>query len=298
MDRNLAGGGQPVQPEQGSPRCAEQQGEKKMDGSIQPNNERAAAVWGSGGAAYDEVSRQISSALDHCVQRLDPKPGELVLDLATGTGWTSRLLALRGAKVTGVDIAADLIAAARINGQAHGLGIEYEVGDAEKLRFQDGSFDAVISTFGVMFVSRPELAAAEIARLCRKGGRLALTTWRSDSNVFEMFKVMRAYMPAPTTPAPPSPFAWGDRKRITELFGADFELGFEEGQTIYHDRNGEAVWQSFVAGYGPTKALAASLDDSTRARFRHDFAAFHDKFPAPLGISMPRQYLLTVGTRR
>jgi SAM-dependent methyltransferase len=269
-----------------------------MDGAIQTHNQRPAAVWSSGGAAYDEISRQIASALEHCVRRLDPNPGERILDLATGTGWTSRLLAARGAKTTGVDIAADLIAAAKMNGQSQGLAIDYEIGDAEQLRFPDASFDAVISTFGVMFASRPESVASEIARVCREDGRIALTTWRPDSNVFEMFKVMRAYMPPPPSPPPPSPFAWGNRERMTELFGSHFDLGFEEGETIYYDRSGEAVWQAFVTGYGPTKALAASLDDRALGEFKRDFVAFHGTFATPLGVSMPRQYLLTVGTRR
>lgn len=269
-----------------------------MDVSIQPHNQRPAAVWSSGGAAYDEISRQIASALEHCIRRLDPKPGERILDLATGTGWTSRLLAARGAKVTGVDIAADLIAAAKLNGQSQGLAIDYELGDAEQLRFTDSGFDAIVSTFGVMFASRPDAAASEIARVCRKGGRIALTTWRPDSNVFEMFKVMRSYMPSPPSPPPPSPFAWGHRDRIEELFGSDFDLRFEDGETIYYDRNGQSVWQAFVTGYGPTKALASSLDDRRREELKRDFVAFHDTFITPLGISMPRQYLLTVGTRR
>jgi len=268
------------------------------DNIIQPHNHRPASVWSSGGAAYDEISRQIASALEHCVRRVEPRPGERILDLATGTGWTARLLASRGARVTGVDIAADLLAAAKGTMQTHGLPIAYELGDAERLRFADGSFDAVTSTFGVMFVSRPESAAAEIARVCRKGGRIALTTWQPDSNVFEMFKVMRAYMPTPPQPAPPSPFAWGSRERMHELFDAHFDLGFEDGETIYYDRDGEAAWTAFVTGYGPTKSLAAGLDERARQNLKRDFIAFHDKFVAPLGIRVPRQYLLTVGTRR
>jgi ubiquinone/menaquinone biosynthesis C-methylase UbiE len=204
-----------------------------MDESIQPHNQRSAAVWSSGGAAYEEISRQIASALDHCVRRIDPRPGERILDLATGTGWTSRLLAARGATVTGVDIAADLLAAAKKNGKSQGFVIEYEVGDAERLRFADASFDAVTSTFGVMFASRPEAVAAEIARVCRKEGRIGLTTWRPDSNIFEMFKVMRPYMPTPPSPPPPSPFAWGSCERIKELFAGDFDLRFEVGETMY-----------------------------------------------------------------
>ena len=175
-----------------------------MDSAIQTHNQRSAAVWSTGGVAYDEISRSLASALEHCVCRIEPKPGERYLDLATGTGWTSRLLASRGAQVVGVDIAADLISAARTIGQTQGPPIVYEIGDAEQLRFADGEFDAVVSTFGVMFCSRPEAAAAEIARVCRKGGRLALTTWLPDSNVFGFFKVGRAYMPAPADPPPPA----------------------------------------------------------------------------------------------
>ncbi len=284
----------PTRAENASP----ERGSHPVNGSIQPHNQRPAQVWSSGGAAYEEISWQIASALDHCVRRLASKPGERILDLATGTGWTSRLLAAGGARVTGVDIAADLIVTAKAIGESKGLAIDYEIGDAEQLRFPDGSFDAVVSTFGVMFASRPESAAAEIARVCRTGGRVALTTWRPDGSVFEMFKVMRAYMPPPPASPPPSPFAWGNRERVKELLGSNFELEFEDGDTIYYDRNGESAWQAFVTGYGPAKALAASLDAPVRDKLQRDFVAFHDTYLTPLGISMPRQYLLTVGTRR
>ena len=185
-----------------------------MNAIIQTHNQKPAAVWSSGGAAYEEISRQIASALAHCVVRLDPKAGERILDVATGTGWTSRLVAERGAIVTGVDIAAELLAAARMKAQRT-FALDYQIGDAEALPFQDGAFDAVSSTFGVMFASRPEAAAGEMARVTRKGGRIALATWKPDSTVFQMFQVMRAYMPPPPTPAPASPFAWGGRERVT-----------------------------------------------------------------------------------
>ena len=132
--------------------------------TIQPHNERPAAVWSSGGAGYDQISRGIADSIEHCVLRLNPQRGERILDLATGTGWTSRLVARRGAKVTGADIAGDLLGAARERAKAEGLDIDYQVGDAEKLPFADGQFDAVISTCGIMFATRPELAAAEIAQ--------------------------------------------------------------------------------------------------------------------------------------
>lgn len=269
-----------------------------MERNIEPNNKRAAEVWGSGGDAYDKVSATIASALDHCVRRVYPQPGERILDLATGTGWTSRLLARHGAAVTGADIAEKLLAAAKARAMAEGLDIAYEIGDAEKLPYADASFDAVVSTFGVMFVSRPEAAASELARVCRKGGRIGLATWLPDGSVYKMFLVMRAYMPPPPTPAPPSPFAWGDRERLKELLGRDFDLRFEEGTTTYYERDGRAAWQTFSTGYGPTKLLAESLDAARRARLERDFVAFFDGFATDLGIASPREYLITIGTRR
>ena len=134
--------------------------------------------------------------------------------------WTSRLVARRGAMVTGVDIASDLLDTARPKPPSKGCRSPTQLGDAEYLPFDDGSFDAVVSTFGVMFASRPEAAAAELARVCRRGGRIALTTWLSDSNLFRMFEVMKPYMPPPPNPAPPSPFEWGRIERIRERSGA------------------------------------------------------------------------------
>src|SRR6185436_8873156 len=105
---------------------------------IQPHNERPAAVWSAGGKDYDEISRGIADAIEHCVQRLDPRPGERILDLSTGTGWTSRVVARRGATVVGVDIAEDLLEVARAKAAAEDLPITYELGDAEQLPFEDG----------------------------------------------------------------------------------------------------------------------------------------------------------------
>jgi ubiquinone/menaquinone biosynthesis C-methylase UbiE len=268
-----------------------------MIATIQAHNQRAATVWSSGGKDYDEISRGISDSIEHCVMRLDPRPGERVLDLSTGTGWTSRVVARRGARVLGVDIASDLVEAAQARARAESLAIDYEVADAEDLPFDTGSFDAVISTVGIMFASRPEAAARELARVCRRGGRIALTTWLSDGNVFKMFQVMKAYMPPPAPPAPRSPFEWGRIERIIELLGEWFELRFERGTSYYREPTAEAAWQTFAKGYGPTRMLAQGLDAERRSALRDDFVAFHAGFPTDVGICVPREYWLTLGVR-
>ena len=271
---------------------------KEMMTFIQPHNEQPAKVWSSGGDNYNAVSRGIADSIEHAVLRLDPRAGEKVLDLATGTGWTSRLVARRGATVTGVDIASGLLDAAERQAAAERLRIRYLQGDAEDLPFEDAIFDAVISTCGVMFASRPEVAAKELARVCRPGGRIALTTWTSDGNLSKMFQVMKPYMPPPAAPAPPSPFEWGNTDRIRHLLGEYFELKFERAVSYYREPSAEAAWETFSTSYGPTKALADSLVSSRRALLRADFVAFHAGFPTPLGICVPREYWLTVGIRK
>jgi SAM-dependent methyltransferase len=269
-----------------------------MGGTVQPHNERPAAVWSSGGKHYDEISRGIADSIEHCVFRLNPQPGERVLDLATGTGWTSRIVARLGATVTGADIARELLDAARVRAEAEGLKVDYRLGDAESLPFGDGAFDAVVSTCGVMFATRPEAAAGELGRVCRKGGRIALTTWTSDGNVFNMFAVMKRYMPAPPDPAPRSPFDWGRTERIRDLLGRAFQLRFEKGTSYYREPSAEAAWDTFSKGYGPTRSLAASLDPERLAALRQDFNAFHAGFTTDLGICVPREYWLTLGVRQ
>jgi SAM-dependent methyltransferase len=269
-----------------------------MNTPIQPYNQSAANVWDAGGADYDEISRHIADSIEHCVLRLDPQPRERILDLGTGTGWTSRSVARRGATVVGVDFGRDLIAAASERARAEALNIDYRVGDAENLPFADGEFDAVISTFGVMFTSRPEAAAAELSRVCRSGGRVALTTWLPNGNVHQVFLIMQRFMSLPLSTASPSPFDWGRVDRVRELLGEAFNVKFESGTTWFRERDGKTAWDTFSKGFGPTKALVSSLDDTRRAELARDFIAFHEGFRNELGISMPREYWVTLGVRQ
>lgn len=264
--------------------------------AIQPHNEKPAATWGSGGAAYDRISECIADSIEHLLNRLDIRPGERVLDLATGTGWTARRLAQKGAAVTAVDIGAEVIEAARALAAAAGLRIDFQVGDAERVELPDAAFDAIASTCGVMFASRPEAVAAELARLCRPGGRIGLTTWTPDSTLAGMFQVMRPYMPPPPSPAPPSPFEWGREERVRQLLGDAFDLRFERAATVFRVPSGEAAWELFSTAYGPTRTLLRSTD--RKDELRRDFIAFHEAHRTPMGIAMPRDYLVVIGTRR
>ena len=271
-----------------------------MSDVVQPHNTRAQSVWNAPGGRYDEISRTISDAIDHAVERLQPKAGERLLDLATGTGWGSRLIAQRaaGAKVVGADIAEQMLEHARSTAKTLRLEIDYQHADAERLPFADGSFDGVLSTFGVMFVGKPELAATELARVVKKGGRAVLATWRPDSTLSQMFGIMKKFMPPPPQPPPPSPFEWGSLERLKALLGGSFELQFEEGTNHFRYGSGDQAWNLWVNHYGPSKFLAANLDDSRREEFRREMIAWHETFKSELGYDQPRQYVVTRAVRR
>lgn len=268
--------------------------------NVQPHNVKAQSTWNSPAGRYDDISRSIADAIEHAVERLQPRAGERILDLATGTGWGSRVIAQRfaGVKVTGADIADQMLDYARTAASTLRLDIEYKHADAEQLPFADGSFDAVISTFGVMFASKPEAAAAELARVVKKGGRVVLATWKHDGNLFNMFGVMKQFMPPPPQPAPPSPFAWGKAERLHELLDANFDVAIEEGTNRFRYASGEQAWNLWVNHYGPAKTLAANLDDARRDEFRRAMIQWHETFPGGLGFDQPRQYVITRAIRK
>ncbi len=271
-----------------------------MNQDERPQNEKARRVWNAPGARYDEISRSIADAIEHAVERLAPAPGERILDLATGTGWASRSVARRcpGATVIASDIADELLAAARSLAEREQLTVDYRIGDAESLPFEDAELDAVVSTFGVMFASKPQTAAAELARVVKPGGRIVLATWSDDGNVAAMFGVLKRFMPADAPPSGPSPFAWGRIENLRELLGSSFELAFEQGTNRFRYASGEHAWALWKDHYGPIKSLAERLDDAQREQFARAMINWHETFPTPLGFEQPRTYVIARGIRR
>jgi ubiquinone/menaquinone biosynthesis C-methylase UbiE len=259
----------------------------------------AAATWGVAGSTYERFSEHFADALAHCVQRLAPSEGEAVLDVATGTGWTARLAAARGARVSGIDYGEELILAARELAQRQGLDIVFDVGDAHALPYPDNNFDAVVSTFGVIFAGNPEQAARELARVCRPGGRLGLAVWSKDGAIATLArKVLAKFSPPLPQPRPPSPYAWGTEARMTELLGSAFELQFEHSITMLREPDGDAVWRLWLDTHGPTVTRVNKLDPESRAAFKKAFVDFHEQYRTALGISMPREYIVAVGVRK
>lgn len=176
---------------------------------------RLKATWSAGD--FGLIAKSYEAGAAEFVGRLALTPGCRVLDVACGTGNLAVPAARAGAEVTGVDIAANLLEQARGRAAAEGLAVTFDEGDAERLPYPDASFDAVISMFGVMFAPRPELAAAELLRVCRPGGRVALASWTPGGFVGQMFQTIAGHVPPPA--GVPSPLQWGDEAKVRERLG-------------------------------------------------------------------------------
>lgn len=253
------------------------------------------AIWGSG--PYQGISDHLAIAHDHLMRAVPPADGERWLDLATGTGEIAIRAARGGAEVTGLDLAPELIETARKRADEAGVDVTFEEGDAENLPYDDASFDTVTSSFGVMFAPDHGATAAELARVCKPGGRLGLLTWHPSLGVAEFFKVMAAYQPPPPEGVG-SPFAWGDRDHLEQLLGDTFELRYEEGDAPQTGSSAEEVWELFSTDYGPTHTLAESLSEERRESLRKDWVEYFEQFRTDDGVSQPRPYVVVLGTRR
>jgi ubiquinone/menaquinone biosynthesis C-methylase UbiE len=259
------------------------------------HDQPAAVMWGRGGKDYDEVSFAISDALAHAAQRLNARVGERILDVATGTGWSARNVARQGAEVTAVDISPELLAAASDLSAHVKPPIEFLLADAERLPFEDGAFDGVISTFGVMFAMDQAAAAAELARVCRAGGRLVLATWAPQGAVAEFFEVIARHSDAP--PPPSSPLAWGEKAYVDKLLGNAFALKFEQGISNAYHGSVEDIWDWYTRGFGPLRQLAETLPPDRVDQLKQDIDAYHEHYAVSAGLHMRREYLITMGYR-
>lgn len=253
------------------------------------------AMWGSG--PFEEIEALIADMHDALIERLAPQPGESWLDVGCGTGGVTTRAARAGATVTGVDLAPALIETARRRAAEQGLEITYETGDAEDLSFDDGSFEVVSSSVGVMFAPDHAAAAGELARVCAPGGRLGITAWRPDGGIGEFFGFMRQFQPPPPEGAG-NPLEWGREEHVTELLGDAFELEFVELDSPHEAESGEAEWELFSHAFGPLRTLADSMSEEDRARFREAFIEFAEQNRDGDKIVQSRTYLLTTGRRR
>jgi SAM-dependent methyltransferase len=264
---------------------------------VQQHNAEAARAWGHGGANYNFISFGLSDSLSHAVQVLWPKPGEHVLDVATGTGWTARLAAGLGARVTGIDFADPLLEAARGLSAHLADNLSFQHGDAEALPFDNGVFDGVISTYGVIFVAKPDAAISELARVTKKGGRMVLLTWLDDPEgyISQFFSLVGRY--ADTEPPKVSPFVWGNRDWIETAFSGSFDVTSTAHTTTLFAPDTETLWQKYRSGFGPMDLVANGLSPARLAAMRQEFHDIHARYDTGQGLRIDRAALLVQGRR-
>jgi SAM-dependent methyltransferase len=245
-------------------------------------------MWGAGD--YERVAQRFGGIHDELVARLDPRPGDRWLDLATGTGEVALRAARAGAAVVAVDISERLLAQARA--KADGLSIDWLLGDAQALDQPDAAFDAVSSCFGVMFAPDHAAVASEIARVCGAGGRLGLACWRPNEGLHAIYE---RFSPRETLADPET---WGQEGHVRELLGDAFELELEERVWHLTGETPEAVWEFMSEGAPPVKALIETLEPERVAELREAMLEHWRGCLTPDGVDEPRRFLLVLGRRR
>lgn len=221
---------------------------------------------------FGEVATFTTQVAGHLARFAGVKPGQRVLDVATGTGVVAVTAARAGAEVTGLDLTPELLEQARSNAKTAGVSVAWEEGDAEKLPYPDASFDVVLSQFGHIFAPRPEVATDELLRVLRPGGRVALATWPPEQLVGRSFALGAKYVPPPPGTSPVG--AWGDPNVVRERLGARVtELLFERGVMMWPALSPQHFRSMQEAKTGPfiraVKALEA--DPAKLAAYRTEY---------------------------
>lgn len=252
---------------------------------------RARETWSAGD--YDAVAEGIWAVGERVVGGVGVTDGGRVLDVAAGTGNAAIRAAQAGGAVTALDLTPELFEAGRRRATEAGVEVDWVEGDAEDLPFADDSFDVVLSTFGVMFAPRHAVAAGEIARVLRPGGRVGLATWTPDGTVADMFRTVAAELP-PSPAVAQSPLLWGDPDHVRGLFARTLTLEFSVDRLpIDPEVDPAEVVDFYVSSFGPLVMARRALEPQGRweplmARLRPIIERI---------VREPATYLLTTGTK-
>ncbi|AXA70567.1 class I SAM-dependent methyltransferase [Achromobacter insolitus] len=258
---------------------------------------RQQGTWASGDYAVVGTTLQIVG--EQLCESLDVRAGQKVLDVAAGNGNASLAAARRWCDVVSTDYVPALLGRARERAAAERLKIEFQEADAEALPFPDGGFDAVVSTFGVMFTPDQDKAAAELARVCRSGGKIGLANWTPDGFIGQVFKTIGKHLPPP--PGVKSPALWGTRARIEEMFGPHASsIQAEPRNFVFRYRSPEHWLQVFKTYYGPLLKAFGALEPAAQAALTNDLMVQIDRFnrSGDTAMVVPSEYLEIVVTRR
>ncbi|MBO6636337.1 class I SAM-dependent methyltransferase [Parvibaculum sp.] len=235
---------------------------------------RQKTAWGSGDYAIVGTTLQIVG--ETLCEAMDMRSGQFVLDVAAGNGNATLAAARRFADVTSTDYVGALLLRGRERADAEGLTVTFQEADAEALPFADARFDAVISTFGVMFAPDHTKAASEMLRVCRAGGKIGLANWTPDSFIGHLFKVIGKYVPP--APGVKSPALWGDEAYLGDLFGRAAQISAARKSFVFRYRSPEHWFEIFRGYYGPVLKAFEAIDKDARPALESDILALLAEF--------------------
>jgi SAM-dependent methyltransferase len=252
-------------------------------------------TWSAGDYAVVGATLQIVS--EELCEAADLQAGDRVLDVATGNGGTAIAAARRFCAVTGADYVPALLDRARQRAAAEGYAITFDEADAEHLPYPDGSFDAVLSTFGVMFTADQQQAASELLRVCRPGGTIALANWAPDGFIGRVFKTIGAHNPPPAGVA--SPALWGTEDHLRSLFGTGIsQLRTNRRDFAFRYRSADHWLDVFRTFYGPMLMTFDALGDGGRDALAGDLRDLMGELNRSADrLVVPSTYLEVVATR-
>lgn len=254
-------------------------------------------AWSSGDYAVVGTTLQIVG--EALCESLDLRAGQRVLDVAAGNGNVSLAAARRWCAVTSTDYVPALLERGRARAAAEHLEIAFQQADAEALPFDTASFDAVVSTFGVMFTPDQDKAAAELLRVCRSGGKIGLANWTPDGFIGQVFKTLGKHLPPPA--GVKSPALWGTKPRLVELFGAHAaSFKIETHAFAFRYRSPQHWLDVFKSYYGPMLKAFAALEPAKQVALADDLLALVNTLNTAQDGTMvvPSAYLEVVITKR
>jgi ubiquinone/menaquinone biosynthesis C-methylase UbiE len=258
---------------------------------------RQHGAWSSGDYAIVGTTLQIVG--EELCEAMDMRAGQSVLDVAAGNGNVTLAAARRWCHVVSTDYVSSLLERGKKRAAADGLAVEFKEADAEALPFGDATFDAVVSTFGVMFTPNQERAAGELARVCKSGGKIGLANWTPEGFIGQLFKTLGKHLPPP--PGVKSPALWGTKARIDEMFASSArDIKAERRHFVFRYRSPEHFLEIFRTYYGPVLKAFAALDSTNQGSLARDILALIATMNRSGDGTMvvPGEYLQVIVTKR